>query len=224
MEEEFGKRVRRPVIREDFLEEKEFEQFLMEEYGLSQKELDDDLEIIGKGGRFIKEQADIVHPVTGTITLYAQEDKENYVLEYLDEQSYSDVDNIWRDGDNREAIASLIRYPGGQHEWLMVAALPFLKRMGIPLVWMREFRTKTEECTFYYQEGKGQHGGPGSNRMHRDLLACFKSVCELGDCETGTNARCQVAANLEAFAEEHFDDDEIPVPDALRALIQALYE
>lgn len=228
MSDIFGKRERRSVIREDFIGEEEFERILMEEYGLSQVELNNDLEIVGRGGGFAKETADILQPDGSTISLYAKANEENYVLEYLDQQNPDNVDTIWQNEDNRAAIASLIRYPGGWHEWLMVAALPLLRRMEIPLVWMHRFRTETKQCNFYYQEkGKwyqGWHGGAGSTRMHLHLLKCFRDVYQMvcnEECQPGPKAGQQIAAKLREFAQERFQDD-IPVPDALQELIQAL--
>ena len=228
MSDFFAKRERRPVVRENYIEEEELDQILMKEYGLSQEELDSDLEIIGRGGGFLKEAAEITQIDGSKICLHAEAGKENYVLEYLDQQSSDEVDTIWRDKDNRAAIASLIRYPGRQHEWLMVAVLPLLKRMEIPLVWMHSFRTETNQCIFYYQEDgqwyQGQHGGAGSTRMHNALLKCFVDVYQMvynGECQPGKEAEKQIAAKLEEFAENHFDDD-IPEPDALQELIQAL--
>lgn len=225
MFEELGKRSRRPVVREGFLEEEEFERILMEDYGLSREELDSDLEIIGRRGGFILEEATISHPDGSEIPLRAEADRANYVLAYLDRQSAEIVDAIWQDRDNRAAIASLIRHPGGQHEWLMVAALPYLKWMGIPLVWMKRFRTETGRCLFYYQEDEewyqGQHCGEGSTRMHNHLLQCFRSVYQQGDCHAGAEAGERIAAELRHFAQEHFRED-ISEPDALTQLIEAL--
>lgn len=224
-DEELGQRSRRPVVREGFLGEEEFDRILMEDYGLSREELDSDLEIIGRRGGFILEEATISHPDEGEITLRAEADRENYVLEYLDGQSAETVDVIWQDIDNRAAIASLIRHPGGEHEWLMVAALPYLKRMGIPLVWMKRFRTETGECRFCYQEDgeryEGFHGGPGSTRMHNHLLQCFRSVSQQGDCHAGVEAGARIAGELRQFAQEHFRED-ISEPVALTQLIEAL--
>lgn len=227
--ESLGKRVSRKVKRDGFIEEEEFEQILIEEYGLTAEDLEDDVAPHGSAGSFHVDRADILLPDGQSVTLCVDRNSDFNVLLYLENQlDAHTVSELWKNKENQKAIGALIRYPGGWHEWLMVASLPLLKAMEIPLAWIWEFRTETAECQFYYQEGDryypGIHGGEGSTRMHNDLFRCYSSVYfefYQGQCRAGADAAGRIRSNLLKFAGEHFDE-EIMIPDALSSLIDRL--
>lgn len=224
-----GKRVSKKTIRKDFIEEEELDRVLMEEYGVTEEELKDDIEGSGMQGGFKKAQADVRLPYGESVTLYAEGEGEYQVFNYLEGLEPENVFEIWGDMDNRRAIGSLIRYPGEQHEWLMVAALPFLRKMGIPLDWMRQFRTPTDYCVFHYtdKDGKDQtgvHGGAGSGLMHIDLLRCYTNSYEQlnqGQCEPGPSSGQVIADHLVSFTDRHYKKKS-EIPEGLIALINAL--
>lgn len=226
-----GKRVIRKVKREGFIEEEEFDRILMEEYGVTEEELQEDIERSGMQGGYRRAQADIRLPDGETVTLYAEEEGEYQVFNYLEGLAPEAVFQIWVNMDNRRAIGSLIRYPGEQHEWLMVAALPFLKGMKIPLRWMKEFRTPTGQCLFHYTDKDGQdqtgvHGGPGSGLMHIDLLRCYTSVykqVDSGECEPGHASGQAIANNLLRFVMQYYKEAD-EAPEALMKLINKLMQ
>lgn len=221
-----GKRIPKRVVREDFYEEDEFERILTEEYGVTAEELQEDIMGGGISGGFCRTEAEI-RLLDGTkVTLYAETEGEYQVFTYLEACSPKEVSEIWMDTNNRKAIGSLIRYPGEQHEWLMVAALPFLKLMGIPLEWMREYRTRTDQCRFYYMSKDrirhiGSHGGEGSGTMHIDLLRCYIDAYEM-KCNPGPDSGRAIAENLSEFVKAHYDDQEIEAPESLTNLIDIL--
>lgn len=229
MSKDLGKRTRKPVIREGFIEEEEFDRILMEQYGVTEEELREDIERSGMKGGFNMSQAEIQHPGGKKVTLYAEGDGDLLVFNYLEELTPEEIFALWENMDNRKAIGSLIRYPGEWHEWLMVAALPFLKEMGIPLVWMREFRTLTCQCLFHYidkerQVQTGFHGGPGSGHMHISLLKCYTDAhkkLSQGQCEPGPSAGRVIAENLIRFAEQHYKEKR-EIPEGLVGLINRL--
>lgn len=227
--EELGQRIRRPVVREGFLEEEEFVRILMDQYGVTEKELEDDVAPSGTSGVYKVDKAVICIPEKGRVTLCADETSSNDVLQYLQTLSAEDVFGLWEIKENRKAIGGLIRNPGGWHEWLMVAALPYLRAMGIPLTWIREFRTKTTECNFYYQEddGKcyeGSHGGSGSTKMHNDLFQCYAMAYQSflnEECTFGKEAINLIGENLFQFAGRHYDKN-LTIADELKQLIERL--
>lgn len=231
MSKDLGKRTRKPVIREGFIEEEEFDRILMDEYGVTEDELREDIERSGMTGGFNISQADIQLPDGKKVTLYAEGDGDSLIFNYLEGLTPEEVFALWENMDNRKAIGSLIRYPGEWHEWLMVAALPFLKEMGIPLVWMTEFRTLTCQCLFHYidkekQEQTGFHGGPGSGLMHINLLKCYTDAhkkLSQGQCEPGPSAGRVIAENLIRFAEQHYKERS-EIPEGLVGLINKLTE
>lgn len=224
----FGKRVSKKVKRDGFIEEEEFERILIEEYGLTPEDLEDDVAPHGSTGFFHVDTADISLPGGSTVTLSANENSRENVLVYLENRSVDTVSELWKNRENRRAIGALIRYPGGWHEWLMVASLPLLKAMGIPLAWIRQFRTETGCCEFRYRDSgewlEGIHGGPGSGRMHNELFRCYSSVYldfMQGKYSAGAEAAGRIRKNLLRFAGEHFDE-KIVIPEALSRLINAL--
>lgn len=229
MSKDLGKRVRRPVKREGFIEEEEFDRILMEEYGVTEEELREDIERSGMQGGFHISEAEIRLPDGGNVTLQAEEVHDHYVLHYLEQLEPDDVFALWENMGNRKAIGSLIRYPGEQHEWLMVAALPFLRQMGIPLAWMREYRTLTCQCLFHYTDKEGReqtgfHGGPGSGLMHISLLRCYTDAYKKllqGECQPGLSSGQVIAKNLIQFTEKHFKERS-EVPEGLVGLINRL--
>lgn len=229
MSKDLGKRVSRPVIRKGFIGEDELDRILMEEYGITEEELQEDIERSGMRSGYKSSEADIQFPNGETVTLYAEEGGDRNVFTFLEEHEPEDVFALWEKMENRRAIGSLIRYPGEQHEWLMVASLPFLREMGIPLAWMKEYRTLTSKCLFYYTDKTGVkqtgfHGGPGSGLMHISLLRCYTDACEAlrqGKCTPGPSAGQVIAQNLSQFAEQYYKEIS-EIPEGLIGLINRL--
>lgn len=223
--EYLGKRERKPVVRPGYYEEEQIDQILMNQYGVTEEELEDDDAPSLSSRVFKEDNADICIPEKERITLCADGTSSNDVLQFLQNLSVDDVFKIWEIKDNRKAIGRLIRNPGGWHEWLMVAALPYLRAMGIPLTWIRDFRTRTSQCNFYYQDGRrrceGIHGGSGSTKMHNDLFQCYAMVYQSyvdRKCASGQKARNLIARNLSNFAKSYYGT-ELKTADALDQLI-----
>lgn len=215
--ESLGTRVRKQVVREGFLDEVAFEQLLMKVYGVTAEELEDDVASRGSMAVFYTGSAAVRLPDGKMVTLCAKPGDGLDVLEYLEKLPACAVSELWKNEENRRAIGALIRNPGGLHEWLMVASLPLLKRMGIPLAWIRIYRTETNSCTFDFMEKgewtKGIHGGPGSGRMHNDLFYCYSSAYhsfQNGECIAGKGAQKLIQKNLLRFQEKYFQKTEPP--------------
>lgn len=83
---------------------------------------------------------------------------------------------LWNDRENEGIIKSFVRYPGGNHEWLMAAALPELKCMGIPMELIKEYVTPTERCCFFMNDKLCFHGREGSGLMHSRLFQAIVSA------------------------------------------------
>lgn len=92
-----------------------------------------------------------------------------WIVNWLDRMSLEMFLQYWNTPELHDAIASLMRYPGGLHEWLMIACLPIFKVMGIPMELVKICRTPIGECTFRFNGDVGTHGGTGSTTMHNDL-------------------------------------------------------
>lgn len=63
--------------------------------------------------------------------------------EWFDSLSLEELDALLADRDARHLIGDNIRYPGGQHEWLMVAEVRQFKKWGISMKTIQEGRTPT---------------------------------------------------------------------------------
>lgn len=161
----------------EFLNEEELEALLMD-MGVTKEQLKRDLEesltlephpcsmkscVLQKNGREYTVCAEGVQAPTGAIR----------ITEWLDTIPIEELMGFWEDREERNKIKALMRYPGGQHEWLMLAAIPMLKVMEIPMEAILRYRTPTDECFFYANGGKCWHGGEGSTAMHNDL---FKAI------------------------------------------------
>ena len=96
-----------------------------------------------------------------------------WIVDWLNRMSLEMFLHYWNTPGLHDAIASLMRYPGGLHEWLMIACLPIFKVMGIPMELVKKYRTPIEECTFSFNGDVGTHGGTGSTTMHNDLRAAI---------------------------------------------------
>lgn len=211
----------KPVLREEYLNEEEFDQFLMDEFRLTPEELEEDLYA---EHHYSLQHGVIMYEGKG-IPMGPDE-----IIQWLQEVQTEVLFAIWQDPGNRKVIGNLLRYPGGQHEWLMVALVPYFKRMGIPLDWIREYRTPTDACSFTYydEEGReevGWHGEAGSGHMHFCLknyfLCAYKHFLE-EELEEGEGLEL-VADCLELFMEEFYPEwDEEDIPQALPDLIEAL--
>ncbi len=230
-----SKRKPKPISDPDFLSESEMDDFLMNVCGISRKELEQDL---------LKEAAivKISHgqiQVGGTqVKLYAEPDapkdaEEVEIIDWLTDQSILPVCAAWENEHNRQVISSLLRCPGGFHEWLMVAAMPMFKEMGIPLALIRDTRMKISECRFAYLDPdsgqliRGRHGDVGSGHMHKRLLTYYTQAYnewqERSDSGDLVMAGPIIAEKLQEFCGEFFVGD-TPIPGSLLSLIQELSE
>lgn len=96
-------------------------------------------------------------------------DNEVEFSQWFDEV-YSGKNSDYTEKENK-AIGTLIRFPGGKHEWLKVSQREKIKKLGIPGEYIRKYTTPTLQCRFWSQE-LGRvciHGGASSTSMHLDL-------------------------------------------------------
>lgn len=230
-----GRRVKK-VNMSDYITETQLDQMLMERYGITQEELEEDLLDSNPGCHVSAQVGEITWwDDRPPIKIYASESCRNevtdvIVTDWLDDVSSSDLRELWKIQKNRRVIGSLIREPGGLHEWLMVAAIPYLKTMGIPMAWVKAaaHRTFTSNCFFAYynplshQNITGYHGGPGSGHMHWVLLnyyiKAYNEWCNPTVLDQFVQPGPIIADCLDEFKEQFFSK-QIPAPPALETLI-----
>lgn len=229
-----GRKARR-VDRQGFVSEEALDEILINEYGISPEELENDL-LDSTSSYVSTTKAEIVFDdeEDTSIVLYASSDycedeNDMDVTYWLQNEIESDELNwLWRNHNNRRAIGALIRDPGGWHEWLMVASIPYLKAMGIPMDWIKaeEFCTPTDECNFIYTDSdgdtqEGHHGGAGSGHMHWVLLNSYAGAYEeWANSAPSTEPGPIIANHLDEFKRQFFEEG--AVLEELEDLIQAL--
>ena len=168
------KRNRKVVIREEMVDLNELEQWLMNS-GITKKELQKDLQ-----GNLNLTPGTYGYKDSWILSIKGQEDIElsaGTICDFLDQISIADFQYLWENQEYHDNIAALIRDPGNMHEWLMVSALPYLKVMGIPMGFVKDYRDPVSNCVFWIDGKKGCHGRELSTQMHNYLLNAIKGAC-----------------------------------------------
>ncbi|MBD5541431.1 MAG: hypothetical protein HDR00_09640 [Lachnospiraceae bacterium] len=206
----------------DFVDEKAFEQYLRD-MGVTEEQLEQDLEDhLTLDGQFYAREYQVFTKNEESICVYAAdadiEDGGVSIIDWLDNMSVEELMEFWEDKEERNKIKGLMRYPGRYHEWLMLAAIPILKAMEIPMGKILEYRTLTAECNFFINDTECWHGGEGSTTMHNDLFM------EIGNAYLDCAKRrvhhpfYVLQSYLQRFAEKYYRDRTESMPDALKAL------
>ncbi|MFV0394857.1 MAG: hypothetical protein ACK5LC_10755 [Coprobacillaceae bacterium] len=87
---------------------------------------------------------------------------------WFDDLSYDEFQQIWSDKRLRTIIEDRIRYPYGNHEWLMVSRVDKFKKWGVSMDDIKSLVTPTKELEF--TNPWGIHGGTGSTTAHNQIL------------------------------------------------------
>lgn len=206
----------------EYLDEAAFEQYLFEQ-GVTREELEADLNdhltlnTQPYGGKCYSFKKD-----GESFQVYAEGIEIPYggisITRWLDSMPIETLLWFWEKPQERNKIKSLMRYPGAYHEWLMLAAIPMLKVMGIPMGEIMRYRTLTDRCWFLFDGKQCWHGGAGSTTMHNDLFM------EIGNAYLEC-ARRKVHHSfpvlrkyLRRFAWKYYGKETKNIPDALKAL------
>ena len=149
-----------------------------------------------------------------------KEEGSKYIVHFLNGLTKDQFKKLWDDESYKRAISALMRYPGGMHEWLMIAALPLVKEMEINFGLVKELRTKiTDDFQFVWQGKHYVHGtNTGSAHMHQELYDAIKKAKEDFLNEVEEDAIPCLQYRLEIFAERFFNDDCI-IPNELSEFI-----
>jgi hypothetical protein len=87
---------------------------------------------------------------------------------WFNELTPDELTKVWKIPKLRPKVEDGIRWPGGQHEWLMVARTPKFKEWGLTAEQMAEMRTPTSQIRF--KNPSAGHKGPGSQTAHNEIL------------------------------------------------------
>lgn len=208
----------------EYLTEEEFEQYLLGQ-GVTLEELAADLDdhltldpqhyggncqIFAKDGESIRVYAEGVAIEDGGIS----------ITRWLDNMSTKTFQWFWERPEERNKIKSLMRYPGTYHEWLMLAAIPLLKVMGIPMKEIMQYRTPIRDCHFLFGGEMSLHGGKGSTIMHNDLYSAIQNACAewVAKGKIKETAFPVLRKYLRRFAEKYYCNRTEYMPEALKRL------
>ena len=92
---------------------------------------------------------------------------------WFNELTPDELNTVWSNPKLRKAVEDGMRWPGGQHEWLMVARTPKFKEWGLTAEQMAEMRTSISKIRF--KNPPGGHEGQGATRAHNEILKIIDS-------------------------------------------------
>lgn len=213
------------------LDEDAFEKYLLA-MGVTPQQLEADLDDhLTLGNEFYNKNFQTLETDETSICVYAEElctsaeEAELIriagisIIEWLDNISLDALMGFWERETERNKIKGLIRFPGGYHEWLMLAAIPMLKAMGIPMKCILRYRTPIDQCYFFIDNTQCWHGEKGSTTMHNAL---FREIgnAYLECAQRGVHHPDYVLKKyLQRFAENYYGNGAYEIPEALARLI-----
>lgn len=214
----------RSARSDDFIYEEELERELIA-MGMTRRELRADL----KNYLTLEHQpVNIDRCTIGSTMLVANRDLTKkyagsvYVVDWLNQLDMDAFNRI--SAENVKKISSLMRHPGGLHEWLMIVEIPALKEMGIDLEKVKTCRTQTAQCRFALNENdtslSGRHGGTGSGRMHIALREALQSACNEWKEDPSEDPMNVLKNHLLGFAQTFYPGGPDSVPQGLMMLIR----
>ncbi|MBI3836667.1 MAG: hypothetical protein HY288_01870, partial [Planctomycetia bacterium] len=92
---------------------------------------------------------------------------------WFNELTPDELTAVWKNPKLRDAIENGLRWPGGQHEWLMIARAPKFKEWGLTAEQIAEMRTPTSKIRF--KNPTGGHKGEGSTTTHNQIKKIIDS-------------------------------------------------
>ena len=79
---------------------------------------------------------------------------------WFNELTPGELATVWKNPKLRKSVEEGLRWPGGQHEWLMIGRTPKFKEWGITAEQIAEMRTPIPKVRF--KNPAGGHDGAGS--------------------------------------------------------------
>ncbi|HEX4143200.1 MAG TPA: hypothetical protein VHY91_06595 [Pirellulales bacterium] len=92
---------------------------------------------------------------------------------WFDELTPDEFQTVWKNPKLRQAVEDGLRWPGGQHEWLMVGRTPKLKEWGLTADQIAEMRTPISRIRF--KNPPGGHAGENATTTHNQILKMIDS-------------------------------------------------
>ncbi|WP_051317268.1 WXG100 family type VII secretion target [Ectobacillus panaciterrae] len=115
---------------------------------------------VNKSSFSVEQKVQILHSVPSV--------KNGEFHKWFNDLTTDEFDTIWQDSNAKQAIKARLRYPGGMHEWHLVARADVFKYWGVTAEQITELRTAISEVKFV--NPPGAHGRKGSTKAHNELL------------------------------------------------------
>lgn len=206
----------------EYLDETAFEQYLLDQ-GITPEQLEADLnDHLTLEGQSYSREHQIFEKDGESVEVFGVDGDaapgKLFITDWLDNLPMETLMWFWEKDTERNKIKGLMRYPGGYHEWLMLAAIPMLKAMGVSMAEILNYRTPTEECCFYIGDTQCWHGREGSTTMHNDLfMEIGNAYLECGQRKVHHTIPV-LKKYLRRFAEKYYGSGRYEMPDALKQL------
>jgi hypothetical protein len=123
---------------------------------------------------------------------------------WFNELTPDELTAIWKNPKLRRAVERGLRWPGRQHEWLMIARAPKFKEWGLSAEQIAEMRTPTSRIRF--KNPPGGHRGEGSMTTHNQLKKLIDSSPDFATFKT----------RLQKWANDRLDGGAGALPPGLR--------
>lgn len=101
--------------------------------------------------------------------------------DWFNQIEYSKFRGIWYNPKYKDCLKQFRRFPGGYHEWIMVAETLHAKELGVPGNLLNGLVTPTHNVCF--NEG-GQHGSRNSTKFHIQLRMVIQNSENIEELKT----------------------------------------
>lgn len=92
--------------------------------------------------------------------------------DWFNQIEYSEFRGIWYNPKYKDCLKQFRRFPGGYHEWIMVAETLHAKELGVPGYLLNGLVTPTHNVCF---KGEGRHGSKNSTKFHIQLRTVIQN-------------------------------------------------
>ena len=100
-------------------------------------------------------------------------DNPNAFRRWFNELTPEEFKTVWSNPKLRDTVEQGLRWPGRQHEWLMVGRAPKFKEWGLTAEQIAEMRTPISKIRF--KNPPGAHDGIGSRTTHNQIMKIIDS-------------------------------------------------
>jgi len=116
----------------------------------------------------------------------------------------AEFNRYWEDPDLRPVIERRVRYPGGLHEWLLIARLDTFKACGVSMIDINLFTPPIADITLINPDGI--HYGIHATMTHNQLLNLIDNASSFEE----------YVQALNAWARDRLPNGPLDLPEGLR--------